>query len=82
MDRTGLELKELYPGSLKKNEEKRRTGVTTDDSAGSGAAGHRLATRIEFSNSMSPRQLGTVKSTVFKLATKCRGDAIGDEHIW
>lgn len=79
MKRPGLELKELYPGSLKRNEEKRRAGV---DTAGSGVSAHRLATRIEFSNNMSPRQLGTVKSAVFTLTTKCRGDAIGDEHIW
>ena len=36
----------------------------------------RLATRIEFSNSMSPRQLGTVKTSLFTLATKCRGDSV------
>jgi len=79
-----LKLVEYYVGAVKKKDgalgSMKNKSEVIDGS--SGAAEQGLSTRMELSQTMTPRQLGIVKSIQIRLATACRGDSIGDSHIW
>jgi CRP-like cAMP-binding protein len=81
-----LELVEIYPGSVKKIEERRtwqekKVEAAKGVSDGAGSEGQdRISTRI--SQSLTPRQLGLVRDCQLKLGCACPGDSIGDSHLW
>jgi CRP-like cAMP-binding protein len=80
-----LKLVEYYVGAVKKKDGAlgsiKNKSEVVDGSSGS-AAEQGMSTRMELSQTMTPRQLGIVKSIQIRLATACRGDSIGDSHIW
>lgn len=75
----------FFTGSVKKIEERRATKAGAAKSVADAASREeidRLSTRIEFSQSLTPRQLGLVRDSQLKLGCACHGDSIGDSHLW